>query len=120
MLIHQLPLGTVFETLHSGPIGLSSHDAAARRLELGSNRIEQLPRVPLIVRLAAQFTHFFAGLLWIAAALAFLVERALPGQGMGTLALAIVAVIFINGMFAFWQEYRAAETMAALPQLMHH
>ena len=93
MLIHQLALDTVFERLHSRPTGLSSQDAGARRLEFGSNRIEQLPRVPLLVRLAAQFTHFFAGLVWIAAALAWVVERELPGQGMGTLALAIVAVM---------------------------
>ncbi|HEX2457360.1 MAG TPA: hypothetical protein VHI99_26915, partial [Vicinamibacterales bacterium] len=44
----------------------------------------------------------------------------MPGQGMATLALAIVAVIGINGVFAFWQEYRAEETMSALQQLLPH
>src|SRR4029453_1562543 len=43
-----------------------------------------------------------------------------PGQGMATLAIAIVAVIVINGAFSFWQEHRAEETMAALQGLLPH
>ena len=39
---------------------------------------------------------------------------------MGPLALAIVVVIVVNGAFAFWQEYRAEETMAALQRLLPH
>ena len=39
---------------------------------------------------------------------------------MATLAAAIVGVIAINGFFAFWQEYRAEETMAALQRLLPH
>jgi P-type E1-E2 ATPase len=35
-------------------------------------------------------------------------------------AIAIVAVIVINGAFSFWQEYRAEETMAALQSLLPH
>jgi calcium-translocating P-type ATPase len=120
MLIHQLPLDAAFEALRSAPTGLTAQEAASRRLEFGANQIEQLPRVPLRVRFVAQFTHFFAGLLWVAASLAFLLELQLPGQGMGTLALAIVVVILVNGAFAFWQEYRAEETMAALQRLLPH
>jgi len=33
---------------------------------------------------------------------------------------AIVAVILVTGAFAFWQEYRAEATMAALQQLLAH
>ena len=39
---------------------------------------------------------------------------------MATLAAAIVGVIVINGLFSFWQEYRAEETMAALQRLLPH
>jgi calcium-translocating P-type ATPase len=120
MLIHQLPLDAAFEALRSAPSGLSSDEAASRWAEFGPNRIEQLPRVPLLVRFVAQFTHLFAALLWLAALLAFLLDVHAPGQGMETLALAIVAVILINGAFAFWQEYRAEETMAALQQMLPH
>jgi sodium/potassium-transporting ATPase subunit alpha len=64
--------------------------------------------------------RFFAVLLWTAAVLALIADRWTPGQGMAMLAAAIVAVIAINGIFSFWQEYRAEETMAALQRLLPH
>jgi magnesium-transporting ATPase (P-type) len=120
MLIHQLPLDAAFATLRSVPTGLSQAEAAARRLEFGPNRIERLAPTPLAVRFLRQFAHFFAALLWVAALLALLADWWMPGQGMAMLAAAIVAVIAINGVFSFWQEYRAEETMAALQRLLPH
>jgi calcium-translocating P-type ATPase len=120
MLIHQLPLDAAFSALRSTSAGLSRDDARARRFEFGPNRIERLARVSLLKRFAAQFTHFFAALLALAAALAAVADRQMPGQGMATLAVAIVAVIVVNGLFSFWQEYRAEETMAALQRLLPH
>ena len=120
MLIHQLPLDSAFSTLRSMPTGLSRQEAESRRREFGPNRIESLPTTPLFIRFITQFTHFFAALLWVAAILAFIADLQMPGQGMSTLALAIVAVIVVNGAFSFWQEYRAEETMAALQRLLPH
>lgn len=120
MLIHQLPLDAAFATLRSRPAGLSRAEASARRVEFGPNRIERLPTASLFTRFIAQFTHFFAVLLWIAALLAVIADVQMPGQGMATLAIAIVGVIVINGAFSFWQEYRAEETMAALQRLLPH
>ena len=62
-----------------------------------------LPRteqVPAWRRLASQMVHFFALLLWVAAALAVL-------GGMPALAVAIVAVVLVNGVFAFVQGLHA-------------
>src|SRR6188768_521713 len=118
MLIHQLPLDAAFATLRSAPDGLSNADATARHLEFGPNRIERLARVPVGMRFVSQFTHFFAALLWVAAGLAFVADLQTPGQGMATLAAAIVGVIVVNGAFAFWQEYQAEETMDALQRLL--
>src|SRR6187200_49194 len=120
MLIHQLSLDETFATLRSSPAGLSGRDALERRHEFGANRIERLPTTPLFLCFIGQFTHFFAILLWVAALLALVAEVRMPGQGMATLAIAIVAVIVINGGFSFWQEYRAEETMAALQRLLPH
>ena len=116
----QLPLDAAFAAVRSAPPGLSHADAAARRLEFGPNRIERLRQTPLAVRFLRQFTHFFAALLWAAALLALVADQWMPGQGMATLAAAIVAVIAINGAFSFWQEHRAEETMAALQRLLPH
>src|SRR5678815_2701733 len=120
MLIHQLPLDVAFATLRSAPEGLSPEEVAKRRVEFGPNRIERLPATPVAIRLVRQFTHFFAVLLWVAALLALVADWWMPGQGMATLAIAIVTVILINGAFSFWQEYQAEETMAALQRLLPH
>ena len=120
MLIHQQPVDAAFSTLRSAPAGLSQTDAADRHLEFGPNRIERLSTVSLPRRFAAQFTHFFAALLWVAAVLALIADLQMPGQGMATMAAAIVGVIVVNGAFSFWQEYRAEETMAALQRLLPH
>jgi magnesium-transporting ATPase (P-type) len=112
MLIHQLPLDAAFSTVRSQPTGLSGADAAGRLVEFGPNRIERLSTVSVGTRFIAQFTHFFAALLWVAACLALVANVRMPGQGMATLAVAIVGVIVVNGVFSFWQEHRAEETMA--------
>ena len=120
MLIQQLPLDAAFATLRSGPAGLTRTEALQRLHEFGPNRIERLPTAPLFIRFVGQFTHLFAILLWVAALLALIADVHMPGEGMATLAVAIVAVIVINGAFSFWQEYRAEATMAALQRLLPH
>ena len=121
MLIHeQLPLDAAFATLRSAPAGLSQADAAARRLEFGPNRIERLAEPLSRFAFSASSPTSSPALLWVAALLALIADWWMPGQGMATLAAAIVAVIAINGAFSFWQEYRAEETMAALQRLLPH
>jgi len=61
--------------------------------------------------------HFFAVILWLAAAWRF--SRVLrPGAGMARLGVAIVGVILVNGVFSFWQEYRAERAVGALRRLL--
>ena len=118
MVIQQLPFDEAFATLRSAAGGLSQREGAARRAEFGPNRVERLAQTPVAWRFIRQFTHVFAILLWVAAHLAFIADRWMPGQDMATLAVAIVAVIVINGVFSFWQEHRAEKTMAALQRLL--
>ncbi len=54
----------------------------------------------------------------MAAGVALVIHFRHPTAGMGTLATAIVAVILLNGVFAFAQEYRAKRTLAALERLL--
>lgn len=118
MNIHQLSVEAALASLRTGAQGLTSAEAARRLDEFGPNRIERVSRVPLALRLAHEFTHFFAIVLWAAALLAFITDVRAPGQGMRALALAIVAVVVINGLFSFWQEYRAEEAFHALQALL--
>jgi calcium-translocating P-type ATPase len=118
MRIHQLSVEDALASLHSGPAGISEAEARRRLAEFGPNQVERIETTPLLVRFLRQFTHFFALILWVAAALALFAEIQQPGQGTGALALAIVGVILLNGLFSFWQEYRSERALAALRNLL--
>jgi calcium-translocating P-type ATPase len=63
------------------------------------------------MQLIAQWTHFFALLLWVAAGLAIV-------AGMPQLGAAIAVVVVINGLFAFVQEHRAERAADRLQDLL--
>ncbi len=65
----------------------------------------------VLMLLVRQLTHFFALMLWIAAALAVV-------GGMPQLGVAIGIVVVINGGFAFAQEYRADQAGQRLRDLL--
>ena len=104
--------------LNTSAAGLPPAEAARRLAEFGPNRVEEVATTPLALRFAREFTHFLALTLWLAAALALFAEYANPDQGMGALGFAILGVILVNGIFSFWQEYRAERATAALRRLL--
>ena len=91
--------------------GLSSSVAAARLVRDGPNVLPRPRRRSPLRQLLAQWTHFFAGLLWVAAALAGI-------AGLPQLAVAIVIVVLVNGVFAFLQEHRAEHAAERLHDLL--
>ena len=118
MHIHGLSAEQSLTSLKTTPAGLTPAEAARRLAEFGLNHVEEVPREHLILSFAREFTHFFALILWIGAGLAFSAEHFDPGQGMASLGVAIVGVIIVNGIFSFWQEYKAEQAVAALRQLL--
>ena len=92
----------------------------AGSLEFGKNQVEEIAREPLLLTFVKEFGHFFAIILWIAAGLSFFAEWNDPGKGMATLGFAIIGVIVINGVFSFWQTYRAEQALAVLKKLLPH
>lgn len=118
MRIQQLSVEEAFASLRSSPEGLAPDEAEGRLREYGPNEIEQVRREPLTMVFIKEFAHFFAIVLWIAAALAFMAEAYEPGQGMATLGWAIIGVIVVNGFFSFWQAFRAERAMLALQKLL--
>ncbi len=100
------------------PRGLSQAEAERRLMRLGPNRLEKVESTHMAFRLLREFTHFFALILWLAAALAFFAEWREPGQGMATLGYAVLCVILVNGLFSFFQEYRAEKALEALSSLL--
>ena len=93
--------------LGSSIAGLSAAEAAERLAHFGPNEpVRPITSNPLRA-FATQFTHTLALLLWFAAGLAFAAR--IPELGG-----AILAVVIINGFFAFIQEYRAGQVVANL------
>jgi magnesium-transporting ATPase (P-type) len=89
-----------FAELGSSGAGLSHAEAARRLGQYGPNTLPPAARRRWYVELGASFIHMFALPLWAGAILAWI-------AGMPGLAWAIVAVIVINGLFRYWQEYQA-------------
>ena len=104
--------------VESSPVGLSHEEARHRLARDGPNRLQASTPVPVFRLLLKQFSHFLAGLLWVAAGLAFVAESLNPGEGMAVLGWAIVGVIIINALFTFAQEYKAERAVQALHQLL--
>ncbi|MBI5188753.1 MAG: cation-transporting P-type ATPase [Nitrospirae bacterium] len=118
MKIHSLLPEDVLKQLIVSEQGLTEKEAEKRLAEFGPNEIKEVKKKPLIIKFIKQFTHFLAILLWIATFFCFLSEYLHPGEGMLTLGLAIVAVIFINAIFTFIQEYKAEKALDALKKIL--
>ena len=118
MHIQSLTTDQSLTSLKTCSAGLVPTEVARRLAEFGPNHVEEVARENLLLSFAREFTHFFAIILWVGAALAFFAEHFEPGQGMARLGVAIVGVILINGIFSFWQEYKAERAIAALRQLL--
>ncbi len=74
-------------------LGLRTREAVRRLAQHGPNEITRRERRSHLREFVRQFTHPLALLLWAAAALALL-------DGIAALAVAIVAVIVLNAVFA--------------------
>ncbi|MDQ7837233.1 MAG: cation-transporting P-type ATPase [Thermodesulfobacteriota bacterium] len=118
MKINNLTREEVLRNLVTSESGLTEEESQKRLLEFGPNEIREVRKTSLSIRFLRQFTHFLAILLWIGAGLAFLSEYLHPGEGMLTLGLAIVGVIFINAVFTFIQEYKAEKAIEKLRLLL--
>lgn len=101
----------VYQELKTSKRGLTETEAKKRLEKYGENKIPEIRKRPLILIFLANFYHTFALLLWFGAVLAFI-------AGMAELAWAIIAVIVINAIFSFWQEYKAEKATEALKKLV--
>lgn len=101
----------VLQTSGTSIEGLTEAEAAIRLKHYGANELPEPPRRSLILRFTDQLTHFMAILLWVAGILAFV-------SGTPELGWAIWAVIWVNAIFSFWQEYQAEQALASLKKVL--
>jgi Ca2+-transporting ATPase len=109
--IWALSAEAVYPSLGASTNGLSENDAYQRFVKFGANELPEPPHRPLWLRFTDQLSHFMALLLWVAGILAFV-------SGTPQLGWAIWAVIWINALFSFWQEFQAEQALAALKNVL--
>jgi Ca2+-transporting ATPase len=109
--IEELRPAEVYSRMGSRSGGLSTREAARRLSEAGPNTLAPPPEPHFVRRFFASFAHVMAVLLWIGGGVAFLAR--LPQLG-----IAIWAVNVINGVFSFWQEFKAEKATEALRRLL--
>jgi Ca2+-transporting ATPase len=109
--VFQVPEEDIFGLLKSSPEGLDPGEAARRLEEVGKNVLEAKRGTPLWRKLLVNFIHFFAIMLWLAAILSFIAK-------MPQLGYACIAVIIVNGIFTFWQEFKAEKAIESLQKIL--
>jgi magnesium-transporting ATPase (P-type) len=105
-----LPVSEVYRVLETRIEGLKGSEAEARLKLYGRNTL-QITQKKNLSSLVANFTHLMAVLLWVGGMMAFL-------AGLPQLGAAIRLVNLINGIFSYWQEYRAEKATEALAKML--
>jgi P-type Ca2+ transporter type 2C len=101
----------IFLELETSVNGLTETEAKSRLGEYGPNRLKRIKETSLLVRFTSHFTNLLAILMWIGSGLSFWAQ--MPEAGW-----ACMAVIFINAIFSFWQEFKAEKAIEALKGLL--
>ncbi len=90
--------------------GLSAAEAARRLGEQGLNELRPAEKTPAWKMFVAQFNDFMIWVLLAAVAISA-IEGQIPE------AIAITAILILNGILGFVQEYRAEQALEALKQM---
>ena len=114
---HSLPADDVLRRLDASPLGLNASDAARRLARIGPNELVRTARISPWRILLAQFVDVLVIVLIIAA-----IISAVLGTLQGELAdlydaILIVAIVIMNAILGFVQEYRAERSLEALKGL---
>lgn len=89
--------------------GLSAEQARARQKEYGRNEITVQKKASTLTLFLSQFPSVMNGILAIAAILSFFLGNIIDGAF-------ILAILLINGLFGFFQEYRAQKALEKLKE----
>jgi len=91
--------------------GLTSSEARDNQEKYGKNVISGVKGKSVFLVFLGNFISLMAILLWVGGIVAFF-------AGMPELGIAIWLVNIINGVFSFWQEFRASKATEALKKML--
>jgi Ca2+-transporting ATPase len=109
-LYHTLSINDSLEQLKSAKTGLSEEEAKSRYLKYGPNIIKGKEKISPFKIFLSQFSGLLVNLLFGAAVLSFLIHEPID-------AIAILAILLLNGILGFIQEYKAEQALEALKKL---
>ena len=109
--IHSLRIQDVFKALETSTEGLLASEVGLRRSLYGENVLLEQHKESLAEKLSNHFIHPAAGILALAALLAFL-------RGDPLLGLVIIILTIANAGFTFWREYRAEQAIQKLQEVL--
>ncbi|HWP22424.1 MAG TPA: cation-transporting P-type ATPase [Candidatus Cryosericum sp.] len=109
--VQRLAVSDVCQSLNTRMSGLTGPEVEQVRQTYGKNVLTEKKGKPVILTFLGNFISLMAILLWIGGVIAFFAN-------MVELAVAIWLVNVINGVFSFWQEYRAGKATEALRSML--
>lgn len=108
---HSCSVEECLRTLKSDPErGLASREALRRLSEVGKNRLEEAAGIHPVQLFLKQFADLMVLVLMGAGAVSFFLGEAID-------AIAIAAILILNAVFGFVQEFRAEKALQALQRL---
>ncbi len=105
---HVTTPATALEKLKSHPeTGLDPAEAARRLARYGPNELRKVEKTPAWRMFLSQFNDFMIWVLMAAVVISAIEDQVLE-------AVAITAILLLNGILGFVQEYRAEQALEAL------
>jgi len=109
-MYHNKKIQDVLRELDSSSKGLTEKEAEIRLKKYGKNIIEEKYKISKLKILINQFKNFIIYILIFAALISFLFSKWVD-------AVIITAILILNAMFGFFQEYKAEKSIKALIKL---
>jgi len=107
---HSKAIETVLEELQTDPLGLKEEQVKQRLEKYGLNELKERKRTSALQIFLNQFKDIFVIMLLIATAVSFVVGEIAD-------AITIAAIVVLNAVVGFVQEYRSEKAMEAMKKL---
>jgi Ca2+-transporting ATPase len=107
---HTRSVGQTLERMVANRAGLTAAEAARRLAEQGPNELQEVRSVSPLAIFIGQFKSLIVWILIIAAVVA-------GALGETVDAIAILAIVLLNGVIGFHQEFKAEKSIAALRRM---
>ncbi|MBI3415817.1 MAG: cation-translocating P-type ATPase [Verrucomicrobia bacterium] len=110
ILWHGRPADDVLAALDSTPNGLSSLEAARRLAVSGANQLKEALRVSPLRIFLGQFKNLIVWILIVVGIISGVLGEIVDG-------IAILAIVVLNAVIGFYQEYNAEKSIASLKKM---